>query len=425
MIAPKGTKDVLPGEVHKWQFVEDKIRDICDRFGYRQIRTPVFEYTELFDRGIGASTDVVQKEMYTFLDKGGRSVTLRPEVTAAAARAYLEHHLYAGPQPVKLYYLQSCYRYEKPQAGRLREFHQFGVEVFGSHEASIDAEIISLAATLLEELNICHVTLNINSIGCPSCRKEYNKALTDYFGTRKQELCNTCLERLDKNPLRILDCKSPICQEIASGAPVILNYLCSDCRQHFDKLKQYLTGMDIPYKVNPYIVRGLDYYTKTVFEFVSDEIGAQGTVCGGGRYDGLVEELGGASTPGAGFGLGLERLLMVLEQQGRTLREQAPLLFVASVGSAAEQTAQNLVYDLRRQGISCEKDALSRSLKAQMKYANKLGVKFSAVLGEDEITQGSVDVKNMETGEQTRIAISSLGEYLKNEKEGKDNDGNK
>lgn len=425
MIAPKGTKDILPGEVHKWQFLEGKIRDICNRFGYQELRTPVFEYTELFDRGIGDTTDVVQKEMYTFLDKGGRSITLRPEVTAAAVRAYLEHHLYAGPQPVKLYYLQACYRYEKPQAGRLREFHQFGVEVFGSQEPSVDAEIISLASVLLKELNISNVQLNINSIGCPVCRKEYNKALKDYFNGRKQELCGTCLERLDKNPLRILDCKSPVCQEIAAGAPVILDYLCSDCQRHFDQLQGYLKEMEISYQINPHIVRGLDYYTKTVFEFVSTDIGSQGTVCGGGRYDGLVEELGGDPAPGVGFGLGLERLLMVLEQQrGDFLQQQAPRLFVASIGEQAERAAQTLVYKLRKQGISCEKDSLSRSLKAQMKYANKLGVEFSVVLGEDEIAQGSAEVKNMETGEQTKVALSELAEFLINQKEGRKNDGN-
>ena len=417
MIAPKGTKDVLPVEVHKWQYMEDKINDICERFGYRQLRTPVFEYTELFDRGIGDTTDVVQKEMYTFLDKGGRSITLRPEVTASAARSYLEHHLYAEPQPIKLYYMQSCYRYEKPQAGRLREFHQFGVEVFGAESPAVDAEIISLAHTLLDELKIKEVKLHINSIGCPVCRKEYNRALVEYFQSRKEELCGTCRERLEKNPLRILDCKSPVCSAIAKDAPVILDYLCPDCSDHFTKLQSALQGMQIAYEIDPYIVRGLDYYTKTVFEFVSESIGAQGTVCGGGRYDGLVEELGGSPTPGVGFGLGLERLLLVLEQGQPDWHPASPLLFIASIGVAAGQKAQELTYSLRRQGISCEQDVMGRSVKAQMKYANKLGVTYSLVLGDDEIACGRAAVKNMQTGEQTELALDDLAQFLMNQKE--------
>ena len=421
MIAPKGTKDILPGEVHKWHYVEDKIKDICNRFGYCEIRTPVFEYTELFDRGIGETTDVVQKEMYTFMDKGGRSITLRPEGTASAVRAYLEHNLYAGPQPTKLYYEQSCYRYEKPQAGRLREFHQFGVEVFGSEEPCIDAEVISLVSVLLEELQISDIELNINSIGCPRCRKVYNQALKDYFHTKKEELCGTCLERLEKNPLRILDCKSPVCHEIAKDAPVILDYICDDCSNHFEALQDYLKGMGISFTINPYIVRGLDYYTKTVFEFVSTAIGSQGTVCGGGRYDGLVEELGGSPTPGVGFGLGLERLLMVLENQEKNALpdETVPMLFIASVGKEAEQAAQTLVYQLRKAGIYCEKDALSRSVKAQMKYANKIGAKYAIVLGDEEIVRQCVTVKEMETGEQTAVALQELQEFLEQRKEGK------
>ncbi len=421
MIAPKGTKDILPGEVHKWHYAEDKIKDICNRFGYREIRTPVFEYTELFDRGIGETTDVVQKEMYTFMDKGDRSITLRPEGTASAVRAYLEHNLYAGPQPTKLYYEQSCYRYEKPQAGRLREFHQFGVEVFGSQEPCIDAEVISLVSVLLEELQITDIELNINSIGCPDCRKVYNQALKDYFHVKKEELCGTCLERLEKNPLRILDCKSPVCHEIAKDAPIILDYICDDCNNHFQALQEYLKGMGISFTINPYIVRGLDYYTKTVFEFVSTAIGSQGTVCGGGRYDGLVEELGGSPTPGVGFGLGLERLLMVLENQQNNVLpdENAPMLFIASIGTEAELAAQSLVYQLRKAGICCEKDALARSVKAQMKYANKIGAKYAVVLGDEEIAQQRVTVKEMETGEQTTVALQELQKFLEQRKEGK------
>lgn len=419
MIAPKGTKDIFAGEVHKWQYIEKVIQDICERFGYHQLRTPVFEYTELFDRGIGDTTDVVQKEMYTFLDKGGRSLTLRPEVTASAVRAYLEHNLYAGPQPIKFYYQQACYRYEKPQAGRLREFHQFGVEVFGSPEPSVDAEVISLAAHLFEKLQITGLQLNINSIGCPACRKQYNTALREYFSSQEDRLCPSCVERLEKNPLRILDCKSPVCHEIAQEAPVILDYICDDCKNHFQKLQGYLNAMQIPFTVNPYIVRGLDYYTKTVFEFVSTDIGAQGTVCGGGRYDGLVEELGGSPAPGVGFGLGLERLLMVLDHQGETVlpKESSPQLFIAAIGDQADIAAQSLVFQLRKAGISCEKDSLGRSVKAQMKYANKIGAEYTVVLGDEELEHRIAAVKNMTTGEQTEVRLQELQEFLEKRKE--------
>ncbi len=310
--AIKGTKDVLPKDVYKNQYIEATCLGVAEQFGYKEIRTPVFEHTELFQRGVGDTTDVVQKEMYTFDDKGGRSITLRPEGTAGAVRSYLENGLCNEALPQKVCYNTSCYRYEKPQAGRLREFHQFGVECFGSASPLADAEIIALAKAIFDNLEVKDLSLEINSIGCPTCRAEYHKALKEYFNARKDELCDTCKDRLDRNPMRILDCKSPVCSEIAKDAPVMLDYLCEECKEHFDKVQEYLKAQRIEFNINPKIVRGLDYYTKTVFEFVSDSIGAQGTVCGGGRYDGLVEELGGQKTASLGFGMGLERLMLLM-----------------------------------------------------------------------------------------------------------------
>lgn len=366
--APKGTKDVVPEESYKWQYIERTIRKVCDSYGYKEIRTPVFEHTELFERGMGDTTDVVQKEMYTFEDKGGRSITLRPEGTASAVRSYLENSLYAAPQPTKMYYIISCYRYENPQKGRLREFHQFGVEAFGSEKPSIDAEIISLAMTLLNNLGVKGLELNINSIGCPECRKEYNEKLMKYLEKHLDKLCITCKERYQKNPLRILDCKHEQCKEIGKNAPILLDNLCNSCKEHFDSLKNYLAHMNIDYNIDPFIVRGLDYYTRTVFEIISKDIGAQGTVCGGGRYDGLIEELGGSPTPGIGFGLGIERLLLILEGQGIEIPQCEPIkVFIANIGEKAEIKAQSLVLALRKHGISAEKNHMDRSLKAQMK----------------------------------------------------------
>jgi histidyl-tRNA synthetase len=368
----------------------------------------------LFERGVGDTTDVVQKEMYTFEDKGGRSVSLRPEGTASAGRAFLENSLYAAPQPTKMYYMISCYRYEKPQAGRLREFHQFGTEVFGSEKPSIDAEVISLAGTLLNKLGIKGLELNINSIGCPECRKEYNAKLREFFQPQLNELCETCAGRYDRNPLRILDCKNSHCKKIGENAPILLDHLCEDCRVHFESLKKHLDEMGIQYNIDPYIVRGLDYYTRTVFELVSRNIGAQGTVCGGGRYDGLIQELGGQPTPGIGFGLGLERLLLTLESQGIIIPQPEPInLFIANIGEKAEFKAQSLVYDLRQQNISAEKDHMGRSLKAQMKYADKLGAAYTMVLGEDEINQGKANLKNMQTGETVEVSLDDIAEAIK------------
>ena len=409
--APKGTKDILPQESYQWQYVESVLKQIALDFNFKELRTPTFESTEVFARGVGDTTDVVTKEMYTFLDKGGRSVTLRPEGTAGIARSFVEHGLYAGVLPLKLYYLISCFRYEKPQAGRLREFHQFGVECFGTPAPAADAEVISLAYEIFGFLGVEDIHLEINSIGCPECRKNYHAALKSYFESKKGDLCPTCLERLDKNPMRILDCKSPICSEIAAEAPVVIDYLCEDCADHFKKVQAYLDEMLIPYSINPQIVRGLDYYTRTVFEFVSDSIGAQGTVCGGGRYDGLIEELGGSHTPSLGFGMGIERLMLLLEAQGIKLPEPKRCdLYIAPIGDNASLKAARLVQELRQSGVSAQFDVVGRSVKAQMKFANKLGAKFTVVLGDDDIAANKVNVKNMDSGEVTEMALDEFSE---------------
>lgn len=407
--AIKGTKDVLPKEAYKNQYIEATAIDIASKFGYKEIRTPVFEHTELFQRGVGDTTDVVQKEMYTFEDKGGRSITLRPEGTAGAVRSFLENGLCNEALPQKVCYLISCYRYEKPQAGRLREFHQFGVECFGTESPLADAEIISLAKTFFDTLGIKDLSLEINSIGCPKCRAEYHKALKEYFSSRKDELCDTCKGRLDRNPMRILDCKSPICHEIAEGAPVVIDYLCDECKEHFEKVQKYLDAQNIEYTINPQIVRGLDYYTKTVFEFVSNSIGAQGTVCGGGRYDGLVEELGGQHTPSLGFALGLERLMLLMEAQGCEFPdEEKPDLFIVALGDKATLKAVEIAKDMREEGFSALLDLNQRSVRAQMKYADKLGAKFNVVIGDNEVDSKIAKLKNMQTGEETEINLDTF-----------------
>lgn len=413
--APRGTHDILPSESYRWHAVEEQIRKICKDYSYKEIRTPMFESTELFERGVGDTTDVVQKEMYTFLDKGGRSITLKPEGTAGIVRSFIENSIYANPQPTKLYYLYPCFRYEKPQAGRLREFHQFGVEVFGSPTASMDAEVISLAMSLLSRLGVTGIELNINSIGCPKCRKEYNEKLKDYFRPYLGDLCETCRERFEKNPLRILDCKSPECKEIYKNAPVLLDHICDECSEHFESLKKYLEIMEIPYNIDATIVRGLDYYTKTVFEIISKNKGSEGTICGGGRYDGLVAEVGGPELPGVGFGMGLERLLLVLESIEKLPEDtEKPEIFIANIGADADLFVQKLIFDLRKEGISAERDYLARSVKAQMKYANKLDAKFSAVIGDDDISAGKANIKNMATGESAEVAFAEITDFLKN-----------
>ena len=407
--APRGTQDVPPKESAQWQTVERVTSETAEHYGYREIRTPVFEHTELFHRSVGETTDVVQKEMYTFEDKGGRSITLRPEGTAGAARAMLEHAMYNDGLPVKVYYHTSCYRYEKPQAGRLREFHQFGIECFGAAEPAADAEIICLADAIFASLGVEGLKLEINSIGCPTCRAEYSKALREYFSGHADELCETCRGRLERNPMRILDCKSPVCAEIAAHAPVMLDYLCDDCKAHFEQVKSYLTAAGLHFSVNPTIVRGLDYYTRTVFEFVSTQIGAQGTVCGGGRYDGLIDELGGAHTPSLGFALGMERLLLLMNAQGITLPDPDPCdLYVAGLGARAQVEAFALTQKVRSEGFAAECDICGRSLKAQMKYANKIGARFTLVLGDTELDTGRAQLKNMATGEQREIELAQL-----------------
>lgn len=407
--AIKGTKDVLPSEVYKNQYVEATCLTVAENFGYKEMRTPVFEHTELFQRGVGDTTDVVQKEMYTFDDKGGRSITLRPEGTAGAARAFLENGLSNEALPQKICYLTSCYRYEKPQAGRLREFHQFGIECFGATSPLADAEMIALAKQIFDELGVKDLHLELNSIGCPTCRAEYHKALKEYFASRVDELCDTCRDRLDRNPMRILDCKSPVCSEIAKDAPVVLDYLCDECKEHFEKTKSYLDAMNIEYIVNPQIVRGLDYYTKTVFEFVADSIGAQGTVCGGGRYDGLIEELGGQRTPSLGFAMGLERLQLVMEAQGCEFPEPSrPDLFIVAMGDKATLKAVEIAKDMRDEGYSVVYDLNGRSLRAQMKYADKINAKYNVVIGDNEVDTKSAVLKDMATGEQSNISLETF-----------------
>ncbi len=403
----KGTQDVLPADTYKWQFVERLFLDTAKLYGFNEIRIPTFEDKSLFIRSVGDTTDVVQKEMYTFTDLGGRELALRPEGTAGINRAVIESGLINEALPVKLCYNLSCFRAEKPQAGRFREFHQLGMELFGSHSPAADAEVISFVNDFFAALGLSNISLEINSIGCPNCRKHYHAALKEYFEARKADLCDTCLTRLDKNPLRILDCKSPVCKEIAKDAPIGLDYLCDDCKEHFEGLKKRLDALGIAYTVNPRIVRGLDYYTKTVFEFVSGDIGAQSTVCGGGRYDGLIKSLGGADQPGIGYAMGVERLLMVLEAQGIEIPKPNPCdLYIASMGENASVFAMKLASDLRSEGFAAESDLIGRSLKAQMKYADKIGAKYSMVIGDNELAEGRAKVKNMSTGETADLDLN-------------------
>ena len=406
--AVKGTGDVLPSDSYKWQFVEGKMLETARLYGFNEIRIPVFEHTEVFRRSVGDTTDVVQKEMYTFDDKGGRSVTLRPEFTAGVIRSAIEKGLVNGALPVKAAYVGGCYRYEKPQAGRLREFHQFGLECYGTQSPVADAELICAAQSIFDRLGIKQLRLEINSIGCPTCRAEYHKALKEYFYGYKDELCETCNSRLEKNPMRILDCKSPVCSKIAQGAPKITDYLCDECKEHFASVQKYLDAAGVEYTVNPTIVRGLDYYTKTVFEFVTDFIGAQGTVCGGGRYDGLIEELGGKHLPSLGFAMGIERLLMLMDKQGIEIPKPSTCdLYVAVMGESASLKSFEIIKAVRSCGLIAESDIVGRGLRAQMKYADKIGAKFSMVLGENEIEQGKAVIKNMSSGEQTEIVLDN------------------
>ncbi|MGN0461248.1 MAG: histidine--tRNA ligase [Ruminococcus sp.] len=405
----KGTEDIMPKDSYRWIFLEDIMRRQANAYGYKEVRTPVFEQTSLFARGVGETTDVVQKEMYTFSTKGDESITLRPEGTAGAARAFLEHSVQNDGLPSKQYYLTTCYRYEKPQAGRQREFHQFGIEVFGTQNPSADAEVISLVNGLFEVLGLSKIRLEINSIGCPKCRSKYHEKLREYFSQYKDKLCDTCLGRLERNPMRIIDCKSPVCSEIAKDAPKMIDFLCEECSEHFEKVKSYLDIAGVKYEVNPTIVRGLDYYTKTVFEFVSDNIGAQGTVCGGGRYDGLIEELGGQHTPSLGCAMGIERLLLLIESSGVEIPKPDTCdLYIASMGENASLKAFALAEEVRKSGLSAQCDIVGRGLRPQMKFADKIGAKFSVVLGDNEIQENKAEVKNMETGDKTQVSLTDF-----------------
>lgn len=407
--APKGTKDVMPDQVYKWHYIEEKFAEICRRYGFKEVRTPIFEHTELFQRGVGDTTDIVQKEMYTFKDFGNRSITLRPEGTSPVCRALCEHKTYAEPQPTKVYYNIPCCRYEKPQSGRLREFHQFGVETFGTMNMMADAEIIAIGYDFINEMGITDVELQINSVGCPECRGKHRDALRKFLEPKYDELCPTCQERFHTNPMRILDCKSPIDQELVKDAPMMLDYLCDDCKEAFEQLKANLDAFGIKYVVNPKIVRGLDYYTKTAFEFVTTKIGAQGTVCGGGRYDGLIEEIGGPATPGVGWGMGKERILMTMEACGVEIPEPAGTdVFIAFMGDKPKAFALKLMHDLRLAGVAVQMDVMGRNFKNQFKFANRVGAAKTVIIGENELNEGKLQIKDMESGEQTEVPIENI-----------------
>ncbi len=406
---PKGTKDVLPQDSYKWQYVENIARKVAKTFGALEIRTPTFEHTEVFLRGVGETTDIVNKEMYTFLDKGGRSITLKPEGTAGVARSFVENGMHQSALPQKLFYITQCFRYERPQAGRLREFHQFGVEFLGANDANIDAETILLANTFIKEVGIENVTLYINSIGCKECRKKYEEALKDYFNKNIDNMCNLCKDRLEKNPLRILDCKNEDCKKINKDAPKILDYICEDCKEHFNKVQRLLDLAGVSYKIDSGIVRGLDYYTRTVFEFVSENIGAQGTVCGGGRYDGLISQLGGQDFPGIGFAVGIERILMLLENTGVNIpNDNKVTIYFAPMGEKEGEKAFELTNQLRQKGIIADTDHMNRGIKSQFKYADKIGAKYVAVIGSNELEKGIVKLKNMQDGSEQELSFSAL-----------------
>ena len=402
---PRGTNDFLGDKVKLMTKLEETVRDVCKSFGINEIRTPMFEYTELFQRGVGETTDIVQKEMFTFEDRGGRSLTLKPEGTAGAARAFIENGLYSEAQPTKLFYVTPCFRNERPQAGRYKQFHQFGVEMYGTYDASADAEVISLVYEIFQRLGLKNVRLKINSLGSNECRKKYNKVLKDYIGDRLEHLCDDCKSRFEKNPLRVLDCKNKNCKEVLADAPAVLDILDEECAAHFEKLKASLEAMGIPYEVDNGIVRGLDYYTRTVF----------GTICGCCRYDNLVEECGGSPMGAVGFAMGLERIMLVLEAQGlNEVDSNNPLIYIGSIGEKGALKAQEIGYDLRKAGIHAEYDTVGRSVKAQMKYADKIGAIYNVVLGDDEIANDKVRLKNMLNGEQREITLSAIEDELKN-----------
>ena len=406
---PRGTMDIFPEEALIWQKIESKAREVATRYGFGEVRTPTFEELTLFKRGVGEVTDVVQKEMYTFEDREGRTFALRPEGTASVVRSIIENGKASDAMPLKYYYIINCFRYEKPQAGRSREFFQFGTEMFGTKDASADATVIALANALINELGIKGVKLHINSIGCPNCRPKYREALVNYFKSHEDELCDTCRERLATNPLRVLDCKSPICSALAKDAPCTIDYLCEECDNHFTELKRYLEAQGIEYTVNTRIVRGLDYYTKTVFEFICQGIGAQSTVCGGGRYDGLMEQLGGPALPGIGFGMGITRIILAMKESGAlNFEAPKPKLYIAPMGTDARVKAMEIVSKLRANGIYAECDICARSLKAQMKYADKIGARYTLILGDSELESGKAQLKNMMESSQEEIEINNI-----------------
>lgn len=408
---PTGTQDFLPGTVEKWQYVEDKARDLCRRYNYREIRTPLFEQTELFERGVGETTDIVEKEMYTFRDKGDRSMTLRPEGTAGVVRAYVQNKLYGEPDVTKLFYIAPMFRYERPQAGRYRQFHQFGVEVFGSSDPALDAEVIALGYMFYKELGLSGVKVEINSVGTPEIRAAYRDTLLAFLEPMKDSLCKDCQSRMDRNPLRVLDCK--VDQDKFGGAPSLLESLDEECSTHFNKVKSYLDAMGVEYEVNPKLVRGLDYYTHTAFEFKAQGIGAIDTVGGGGRFNGLVGEIGGPDQPGIGFGIGLERIMLILENQNIELDAIKPLdIYLVGLGESAEQKIGELIYELRSKGFSAERDYLGRKMKAQMKSADRLQARFTAILGDDELSRGEIALKSMATGEQRTVKLDELSKEI-------------
>lgn len=410
---PKGTQDIIPGKVEKWHDIEREIRDICSDFGYQEIRTPIFESTELFQRGVGETTDIVNKEMYTFMDKGDRSITLRPEGTASVCRAYVENKLSNQALPVKLYYLGPMFRYENTQAGRFRQFHQFGAEVLGGEDPLVDAEVIHLIWEFFRRIGLSGLEVHINSVGCPACRAEHRDKLQEFLRDRKSELCADCKTRFDKNPMRILDCKKKDCQKLTEHVPTTLDTLCKDCQDHFQKVQQYLTMAEIPFKINPKMVRGLDYYQKTAFEVMAEGIGAQSAICGGGRYDGLVKDIGGPPTPGIGFAMGIERILAVLENQGIEPEEKTEnTVLVAALGDLAREKGFMLVSELRKKKIKTLIDLMGRSLKSQMKYADRVKARFVIIIGEEELTNNKVIIRDMRLGDQTEVAWESIEDYI-------------
>ncbi len=406
---PRGTADILPGQVEKWQYIEAIAAKVAKEYGYREVRTPIFEHTELFIRGVGEDTDIVEKEMYTFRDRGERSITLRPENTAAVVRAYLENSLYAGPQPVKLYYIGPMFRYDRPQAGRFRQFHQFGVELFGTNHPAADAEVMAMAMDFYRRLGLTGLELHVNSVGCPKCRPMMRESLLKFFAPFHDELCPNCQNRYRKNPLRLLDCKSERCAEISVNAPTTVDCLCEDCRAHFELVQRYMDDLGVPYKLNNRLVRGLDYYTHTAFEIMASDIGAQSSIGAGGRYNGLIEAVGGAPAPGIGFALGLERIILSLDKRGFTPGlKPVPEVFLAVTGDTASREGFKLLASIRAAGLSADMDYQGRSLKAQMKYAGKTGARYTVIIGDEELRQGRVVLRDMTAGEQQEVALPDV-----------------